>query len=221
MLSHFLDALFPRTSLLGVEGEWVTSRERQLLSTSTFPVCFSRSELKRTDVHFLDLLVAAGTLDQVPLLRKAIHTFKYRRISALHQSLGQLMLDAMPGLLLLPAGEQPTLCDVPLHWTRKFFRGFNQAALLASFIAAETGWHYVSLLRRTRATGSQTRRNRSDRLTALKDAFELYPSSDIPRCVLLIDDIATTGSTLDQCAKTLKNAGVGWVGGLVIARGGH
>lgn len=220
MLSFFLDALFPRSSLLGTHGEWMTTDEQRQLCDA-IPVHFSRDVLRRSHIHFLDSLVAAGTYDNAPLLRKAVHTFKYRRIPALHQALASLMIDAMRGHSPIQQGNVPVLCAVPLHWTREFHRGFNQAALLASAISNATGWHAASLLRRVRPTGSQTLRSRSERLAAMQRAFSVRDDCSVPQCILLIDDIATTGSTLDQCAKPLKEAGAEWVGALVLARGGE
>lgn len=219
MFTVLLDALFPRSSLLGTHGEWITAEERRQLHAS-IPVHDPRDVLRASGVAFLDSLVAAGTYDHAPLLRKAVHTFKYRRIPALHQALASLMTDAMHGHSPIPQGDVPVLCAVPLHWTREFQRGFNQAALLSSAISHTTGWHTVSLLRRVRPTGSQALRTRTERLTALLNAFSVRNGCSVPRCILLVDDIATTGSTLDQCAKPLKEAGAKWVGALVIARGG-
>jgi predicted amidophosphoribosyltransferase len=68
-----------------------------------------------------------------------------------------------------------------------------------------------------RWTGSQVGRNRNERLIGVRDAFAVRGM--VPSSVILVDDLSTTGSTLDECAKVLKNAGVKSVQGLVLAHG--
>ena len=117
----------------------------------------------------------------------------------------------------IPAG---ILCPVPLHWLRKFSRGFNQSELLALEVGAARGWEVKNLLKRTRWTGSQVGRRRRERLVGVKDAFVLGDGVEaIPHRVILVDDLSTTGATLEECAKALKRAGVERVEGLVIALG--
>lgn len=244
MFQTLLDLLFPRRSLQGSEGEWITKDERERMRL--FPLRLHRELLRKKGIKSLDCLIAAGSYHSSPLLKKAIKTFKYGRIPDLGQELGKRIVQCLPGLLLLPpdhrqdtrhfpfsilhfpafapegasAGRQlPVVCPVPLHWTRQFHRGFNQALILAQVIGAKQGWPVAELLRRTRATGHQAWRKRADRLTAVTGAFAWKAGSPLPRTVLLVDDICTTGATLDACAKALKNAGVKQVVGLVVAYG--
>lgn len=215
---------------MGSEGAWITEEELRLLVAA--PVIEEREVLRRRGLHSLDRLVAASTYRQCPLLRKAIHTFKYRRIPAL--------AEALAGLLPRDLPSDAVLCPVPLHWTRRFSRGFNQSALLAEAIvnrsrdtslrlpgangrqvclpSGERGRGRIvqNLLKRVRATGSQAKRHRAERLTALESAFQCIVS-DPPASVVLMDDLSTTGATLEECAKALKEAGVKRVEGWVIA----
>jgi predicted amidophosphoribosyltransferase len=110
------------------------------------------------------------------------------------------------------------LCPVPLHWLRRFGRGFNQAECLARVVAAERGLPVRGLLMRIRWTGSQVQRCRSERLTAVRGAFRCR-IPDPPAHLVLIDDLSTTGATLDACARALKEAGARYVEGWVIAHG--
>jgi len=206
MFAVLLDLLFPRRSLTGSEGVWVTEAElRQLVST---PVIEERETLQHRGLRSLDRLVAASTYRRCPLLKKAIHTFKYRRIPVLASALAGLLPDNLPGDVVL--------CPVPLHWTRRFSRGFNQSALLATELSQRRGLPVRDLLKRVRATGSQAKRHRAERLTALGSAFRCVVS-DPPESVVLVDDLSTTGATLDECAKVLKAAGVRRVEAWVIA----
>ncbi|MDB4978692.1 MAG: competence protein [Candidatus Peribacteria bacterium] len=208
-----LDFLFPRRSLLGVEGGWVT--EDEFYELKSYPVILDHAHLKSVDIHSLDRVVASADYEQLPLLKRAIHTFKYRRMRAMGPVLGQLL---MPASGLLQREPAPVLCPVPLHWTRRFFRGFNQAEILANVVSYETGWDTNTLLLvRNRPTGHQAWRGREERFKAVNGAFIAY--GNVPESVVLIDDLFTTGATLDACAKVLKAAGAKQVQALVVARG--
>ena len=228
-----LDLLFPRNSLLGDEGALVTEREEKILAASA-PVITERPQLREARVEFLDRIVAAADYERVPLLRGAIHAFKYRRVRGVGEALGRMIVRASvlfpsppnplsrESLALLGArerGDLPVLCPVPLHWTRKFSRGFNQAALLAEAVSRGRGWTVLDLLRRTRPTGHQTRKSREERFAGVRDAFDVRLRIELPRYVILVDDLATTGATMDMCAKVLKREGVERVEGLVVAMG--
>ncbi len=231
-MQFLLDLLFPKKSLTGTEGGWITARERERMRLT--PLLLSEAELRRQGIAYLDSVVAAGRYDSSPLLKKAILTFKYKRIPELAKDLSGWMLAAIPGLLILPTTENnfrtsalstsdtspaPILCPVPLHWSRRFWRGFNQAELLAKNISDAKQWPMQHLLKRVRATGHQAHRKREERLTALNDAFVFDERCDVPSTVILVDDLCTTGTTLRECAKALKKAGVKHVSALVVAYG--
>lgn len=226
MWQLLLDLLFPRRSLTGVAGEWITEEERRRLASH--PMIEEAASLRRRGCTSLDRLVAASTYAECPLLKKAIHTFKYGRVRELDSALGRLIAKAVPSPLDSPSdrgragargeGEREgiALCPVPLHWMRRFQRGFNQSERLAEIVARERGLAVLPLLRRVRWTGSQAKRRRAERLTAVRDAF-LCTAPNPPARVILIDDLSTTGATLESCARALKDAGVGRVEGWVIA----
>ena len=226
MPPRLLDLLFPSTSLLGSDDGPISEKERALIRQRMLPLLVDEKMLHTMKMPALEAVVAASKYDSNPVLKKAILTFKYHRISTLKSDLGEWMNSAITGLLLPPlcdefrrtASPKPVLCPVPLHWTRKFWRGFNQAELLARYVGKVRGWPVEELLKRTRPTGHQARRNRSERLTALKHAFTFVGQTP-PTWVVLIDDICTTGSTLHECALALKKAGVKHVSALVVAYG--
>jgi ComF family protein len=111
------------------------------------------------------------------------------------------------------------LCPVPLHWTRAWERGFNQAFLLAEHVGYVCGWEAEELLVRSRPTGRQARRTTGDRRRALREAFTVRSPIVAPPHVILLDDVATSGATLTACAQALRDAGAQRVQALVVAVG--
>lgn len=114
------------------------------------------------------------------------------------------------------------LTFVPLHKRRRNWRGFNQAEKLAQGIGAYFNIPCVKLLCRIRKTHSQVGLSRTSRLSNLKDAFELNtlkPPIKNTSNVIVVDDVMTSGATLEECAKVLKANGYQRVYGLVFARG--
>jgi ComF family protein len=111
---------------------------------------------------------------------------------------------------------------VPLHWRRRWQRGFNQADLLAREIARRSGIPFARILRRVRSTRAQAGLSNTARRHNVVSAFAcrraLRDGELRGRRVLLIDDVMTTGSTAAACARTLKSAGAARVALLTVAR---
>lgn len=115
------------------------------------------------------------------------------------------------------------IVSVPLHPLRRWKRGYNQAGVLAQIVGAKLGLPVENqILKRVRYTQSQTLFKRKDRLKNLRSAFAIRSARYLPllknRTILLIDDVLTTGSTLDACAYVLKSAGASTIYTLVVAR---
>ena len=151
-------------------------------------------------------------------LMTAIHELKYAQRSHLADSLGSLLasfaqiwIGELKGSLIVP---------VPLHPRRLRSRGFNQSLLLSRCVSARTGAQLDFLsLRRTRYTKPQTELSSEERKKNVRKAFEVVkPEAVKGRTIVLVDDVATTGSTLNECAKALKRAGAETVLCLVLAR---
>lgn len=179
------------------------------------PVCLGSLELRSQGIMHLDGLLAVTTYGSSKSLQKTIHSFKYQRQRTLAVPLGQLMTRASsldPHFL-----NRTVLCPVPLHWSRRFSRGFNQAELLAREVSSALHLPVSYLLRRVRPTGHQAWRSHDERRLAMSDAFVAQSCTFVR--VTLVDDVATTMSTLDACACALKNAGASHVDAIVIALG--
>jgi competence protein ComFC len=112
--------------------------------------------------------------------------------------------------------KKPVVVPVPLHPKRQKMRGFNQAEIIGRHIALVYNLPFANLLIRIKDTGRQVGKTRDERLNNLQNAFAIH--GKITRPVLLVDDVWTTGTTMSECAKVLKNAGVKNVWGLVLAR---
>lgn len=113
------------------------------------------------------------------------------------------------------------ILSIPLHKEKENVRGYNQSKLIASLVSRETGVPEKSeWLSRIRRTDSQSLLNKTGRYLNVKGAFEVKCRKEIKgKKILLIDDIMTTGYTLDECGKALREAGAESVVGAVIASG--
>jgi ComF family protein len=111
------------------------------------------------------------------------------------------------------------IIPVPLHWRRRFQRGFNQAALLAARVARRYAVPVVVAVRRRRATATQAGLSNAKRRANVAGAFEVRrPRAVAGRRILLVDDVMTTGATASACAAALKRAGARYVAVLTLAR---
>lgn len=139
------------------------------------------------------------------------HTLGHKRFSSwCHMALGEAIAGAD---LIVP---------VPLHVTRLRQRGYNQAVLLARSLSKRiAGRLVVDGLERTRATPKQQDLSRSARLKNVRGAFRVSPKNKpliVGRHVILVDDVMTTGATVEACAKALKKAGAQKVSVVTVAR---
>lgn len=148
----------------------------------------------------------------------AVHQFKYQGKAHMAKGLGPLL--ASFGKRWLSEERELLVMPVPLHPKRLRQRGYNQSLLLARHVAAglEGSLDYLSL-RRIRETAVQTGLKREERRRNVRKAFEVVNRRAVKRkTIVLVDDVATTGSTLNECAKVLMRSGCSKVYCLVLAR---
>jgi ComF family protein len=158
--------------------------------------------------------------------RELVRGLKFRGAIALANAMAALIVANAPRELLPraldlsaadpPRSRPPALVPVPLHPARRRKRGFNQAAILAEALARRTGLAVADRLTRSGAAGTQVGRARPARLAAPPGSIRAH--APIPARAVLVDDVATTGSTLAACARTLRAEGALEVRAVTFAR---
>jgi len=174
--------------------------------------------------HSLDGIFSAVRFRDSATISEAIRILKYEYVRELATPLGQLLAEAV-GRSELPVPD--FLIPVPLHGLRFRYRGFNQSSLIADAVS-ESFMDGIripvrsDLLLRTRFTLPQARsRSRKARFENLENAFSVPRGNRREqisgKTIWIVDDVATTGTTLEECAKTLKRSGAKSVFGIVVA----
>ena len=148
-------------------------------------------------------------------LRSAVHRLKYKG----DLPLGEVLARPLAGLLHSLGWEVELVVPVPLGVARAQERGYNQAALLAFPLAMACGLPYrPKALRKTRQTRTQVGLSRTARRENVAGAFQADSHTVLGRSILVVDDVATSGATLDACAAALLGAGASAVYALTLAR---
>jgi ComF family protein len=183
--------------------------------TGAISADFLCAECHQRDFQF-DCAVSAWRA--VGVVREFILRFKYERHFYLRHPLTDWLAAGLEDERLRdPAPE--VLVPVPLHSARQRHREFNQAQVLAELLSERCGIPVLEALVRTRYTSTQTLHDRAERLENLRGAFAPKPGASVSgRYLLLIDDVFTTGSTVEECARVLRQAGAASIRVLTIAR---
>jgi ComF family protein len=219
-----LDLLFPRWCVgCGKEGDFLCSDCFRSLARIMPPLC---PRCGRPQLNAVLCPVCVGwpaSIDGIRApfkfdgaIRQAIHELKYNNLRAIAPLLGKWLGD------YLAANPLPAevLVPVPLHRKRLRERGYNQSRLLALELAKLSGLPLVEdcLVRKNYGTPQARTLNVEERRANVADAFSCRDHRLKDKPVLLIDDVATSGATLDACARALKESGAGSVWGLVLAK---
>lgn len=180
---------------------------------NAFPLdAAGRCPLCRSGLRGFDAAYCFGSYEGV--LREWIHLYKYGRVKTMVRPLGELLAAA------LPREEQwDAVVPVPLHWRRRWRRGFNQSELLAHAVARRWGIPVIKALKRARYTPTQTGLSNTGRRKNVAAAFAAVRRHPVSGCrILLVDDVMTTGSTAAACARVLRQAGAAGITLLTVAR---
>jgi ComF family protein len=190
-----------------------------LLSGCVCPTCWEAivpvDELVLKEGSAMTALISLGAYDGT--LRDMIHALKYRGRRSIAAHLAGIMRRTARDLL----STADCVVPVPLHWRREYARGFNQAREIAQHL----GLPMIEALKRSRATTPQVALSAGERHANVAGAFALrrkpllHAAPRLEGCkTVLIDDVTTTGATLEACARILKAAGAAEVYGLTAAR---
>ena len=213
----------PRCVVCGKVETWLCESCVDKLSPLTEPICPKCSRLWNgsglcplcRDRPPVVEFIRAAFLFQGPI-QDAIYAYKYRGA----RNLAPLLAECMAEYWYQFPMEIGILVPVPLHPDRERWRGYNQAALLAKALGAliERPVELGALVR-TRPTRSQTKLSVPERRRNVAEAFECVMGEDLcGRDIMLVDDVATTGATLDACAVSLLACGVRSVRAFTLAR---
>ncbi|MBI2639800.1 MAG: ComF family protein [Candidatus Sungbacteria bacterium] len=211
-----LDLVFPKTCLLCLQekeflcatcAKTLTFREpscfvcrKRDLEGKTCPSCREKTLIRRFYRPF-------SYKDET--VRKLIHVYKYERAKEIARPLGGFIISAMQKAGF-PRKKTITIIPIPLHWRKKRERGFNQTEPLAEIIGAFFGLPVLSeTLIRTKNTSAQIEmENNLLRRQNITGAFAVKnPAAVVEKTILLIDDVITSGATVEEAAATLKKAG--------------
>lgn len=182
---------------------------RKILAGRTCKPCRKKSHISS---FFSPLLYETG------LIRDLVHQLKYRRIREIHIPLAEILARSLR-YFAVPIPQDALIVPVPLSPARRRVRGFNQSALIAERLGTELGISVaIDGLKKIKTTTPQMQLAREARLANLIGAFAVTDTAAIQnKTVILLDDVKTTGATLEEAARVLKAAGAKQIWALTVA----
>ena len=227
-----LDILFPPVCLGCFKNIEENLKEKQYLcdaclklivinSAFSCPVCRLRLADNKIICHHESapryILGAAANYDN-PVINNLIHYFKYENFQNLAPFLSEFILEFLgrTGFVV----SDFILIPIPLHSSRERQRGYNQSKLLAKILSDKLKIYLVDGLKRTKKTNPQARAKKiGDREKNVKDCFEVIGANQIKgKNILLVDDVFTSGATINEAVRVLRNFGARKIAAVVIAR---
>ncbi len=172
--------------------------------------------------HANYLLAAAGNYDD-PVIKNLIHYFKYKSFENLAPILGEILLNYLK-LINFQTYKLSNfiIVPVPLHRAKERQRGFNQSKLLAEYITKNFNLELMDILKRTKNTKPQAQCKSEERIKNISDCFQIKNPVDAEKIknknILLIDDVFTSGATINEAVKVLKQNGCRKIIALVAAK---
>lgn len=195
-----LDILFPRYCVgCGKEGKYICDK-CQIFVSEAMPI-----------YHKLPCLDGLTSVwDYEGLIKELIHKIKYQGMFHIIKELSSLKDIEV---------YYKYITYVPMHKKRKKKRGFNQAEIIAKELSSFNNAKKVDLIKKIKNTKVQTELTKEQRIENVKDCFKFVGAgSSRPRNVILVDDVFTTGATMNECCKVLKQSGIKKVWGFTLAR---
>ncbi len=234
-----LDIIFPIECLnCGKEGTWLCDNCKKKIILKEKQYCFN-CKIENDFGHFCfnckkyyalnGIFIASDYENEI--VAKVIRTLKYKFIQEMAEILSQILVDfiekmkndkksVLPPYVLRDL-ENVLVTSVPLYYKRLHWRGFNQAELIAKSFSHKLNLEFdPNLLLRVKHNKPQVELPEMQRKINLKNSFKLINKKKVKdRNIIIIDDVATTGSTLNECAKALRQNKKQEIWGLVVAKG--
>lgn len=230
MWSFILDLIFPKfCASCKKEGRYLCSdcsREIQMNHYSFCPVCKNKTpNLQKCPLHktYLKFFFSPFSYDNTAI-KNLIHNFKYEFIKSIGHELAYFQIQTIKNSsiykLILENPQNFLITAVPLHKKRLTWRGFNQSEILAKEISQKSNIKLFSELKRIKNTKPQIdMTDHKQREQNIKGAFICEDNKKIKnKTIILIDDMITTGATMEECARILKKHGAKEIWGLTVAK---
>ena len=218
------DFFFPRTCIgCGKIGDFICAGCSKKMSRILPPLCRRCGRPESSGAYCSECWGTKSSLDGIRsvfifdgIVRQAVHELKYRNVQAMSNCLAGFMSLYFQEYSL--GGD--VLVPVPLHEKRLRERGYNQSQLLSDDLSGMISVEVkAALLKRVRNTGPQARSaSVRQRKANMENTFICDSAEAAGRDVIVIDDVCTSGATLESCAAALKSAGAGHVLGFTLAR---
>lgn len=184
----------------------------KLLDDTSSSMCCN--ECKNTKRYFVS---AKSPLKYSSTVKKLIYDYKYYDKAYYYKMFGNILLEYIESNNYK---NYDLITSVPLHRSKLNKRGYNQSKLIAKYLSSHLNIKYVRCLKRIRKTDVQNTLSKKERKINIDGAFSIVNKHIIKqKKILIIDDIYTTGSTIDECSKILVNNGAKNIYALTIARG--
>src|SRR3972149_385224 len=224
---NLLDCLFPKSCVgCGKKDTYLCENCKSKIVIIKAPTCLGCGKLKpkgqycktcRPKVGLTGVIIAAH-YEEGPL-KEAIHTFKYDFVYDLHEELSTFLAEALKRNNFK---KNYLVTYVPLHRSKENWRGFNQSKLLAKNVSLKLKFELIEeALEKNKNTKRQIELKRGERFKNVEDTFRAsakYVDKVKGKRIILVDDIITTGATLNECAKALRDIGAKEVWGLVLGK---
>ncbi len=206
MMNFLLDLLFPKYCLsCNREGEYWCAQCR------TKPLTSWNGRLDFLgEKYFDDIICVADYEDEI--INALIKACKYRFVKEISGILAEILCKKLKAFPVRGA-----LVPVPLSARRARWRGFNQAELIARDVAENLNVDFLPCLKRIRNKKAQAKLTEKERLENMKNCFAV--AGTVPKIVILIDDVITTGATINECARVLREAGAERIIIAAVAKG--
>ncbi len=217
MISYVLKFLFPEKCIFC--AQMLNYKENRAVCSE----CYSKIQFLPDIVYqmgrevYFDEVVCVSSYSGI--VKDAIKRFKFEKKPWYYRAFGRLMAEKIKKVTSVSNFD--IIISVPLHKSKYAVRGYNQAYLLSSFLSRELGIKEKSnIISRVKNTKVQSLLSKDERSLNIKHAFKvLRPNEVYGKRVLIIDDVLTTGGTLSECSRVLKESGAVKVTVAVIASG--